>query len=117
MLSPPSVYLNSNYRPDIHRRGQREHQTREKYRRSSPFKVSAFLVIEIRKTQFGKEKHRQNKVDYGEHHVVHNLFYLPRRRFPCVLKSPRDVSRSLCENTKGHCGHSYNREDKRGNNF
>ena len=74
--------------PDVIGSGESEDETGEEYSRCSPFKLSGLPKIEIRRSQFGKEKYGENEVYGGEDDIVHNGFYLLSISFFCALVFP-----------------------------
>lgn len=87
-----SLLLHAKNSPDIGRRRQGEHQTGKQNRWRSPLKLSVLSIVEVRRAQFRKEKHRQNQVDCGKHHLVDHRLDLPGGVIPCSLNRPGHIA-------------------------
>lgn len=103
-----------NNLPDIQRSGHREHEASKKNRRSRPLKMSGFAVIEIRKTEFCKEEHRQHKVDNREHHIVHDLLYLRFSGVPCAFDRSGNIPGfgECCNGKRAHHNDGKQRDNQ-----
>lgn len=105
-----SLLLHAKNSPDIGRRRQGEHQTGEQNCGRRPLKLSVFSIVEVRHPKFGEEKHRQNQVYCGEHHLIDHRLDLPGGVVPRSLNRPGHIA--VCRKSGCAKQQAYH-EDKR----
>jgi len=69
-----------------------------------------FAVVEVRHPQFGEEKHGQDQVDGGEHHLVDHGFDLRGRVFPRPFNRPCHIAGGI--GIGGHAEYACQDKDK-----
>ena len=59
--------------------------------------MSVLPIVEVRRAELGKEKHRQNEVNGREHHLVYHCLDLLGGRCPRSLNRPGHIAGSGCK--------------------